>query len=81
MGFRLQKRLNLARGFGLNISKSGVSPSLRTKIGAIGPRGYTIRTGIPGLTWRGGKIKNLTPILAFALLYLLYTAFTYYTQQ
>jgi len=35
MSFRFQKRVKLGGGFGLNISKSGISPSLRTKMGTF----------------------------------------------
>jgi hypothetical protein len=56
MGFRIQRRVDLSGGLGLNVSRSGVSPSLRTRWGAIGPRGFSIRTGIPGLTFRGGPL-------------------------
>ena len=52
MGFRYQKRIKLGKGLGLNISKSGVSSSFRTKRGTIGSKGFSIRTGIPGLTYR-----------------------------
>lgn len=52
MGFRYQKRIKLGKGFGLNLSKSGISSSLRTKKGTIGSKGFSIRTGIPGLTFR-----------------------------
>ena len=52
MGFRFQKRIKLGKGIGLNISKSGISPSIRTKKGSISSKGYSIRTGIPGLTYR-----------------------------
>jgi hypothetical protein len=55
MGFRIQKRINLGKGVGLNVSKSGVSGSLRTKFGSVGTKGYSIRTGIPGVSYRGGK--------------------------
>jgi hypothetical protein len=58
MGFRIQRRLNVTRGMGLNISKSGISPSLRNGFGSIGPKGFSIRTGIPGLNFRSGFGKN-----------------------
>lgn len=60
MGFRYQKRINLGKGFGLNISKSGVSPSFRTKRGSLSSKGYSIRSGIPGLTYRKtfSRVKN-----------------------
>jgi len=54
MGFRFQKRVSLGGGLGLNISKSGVSPSYRTRYGSISSRGFSFRTGIAGLTYRSG---------------------------
>lgn len=51
MGFRFQKRINLGGGFGLNISKSGVSPSLRTKYGTVSNKRVSVRTGIKGVTY------------------------------
>ena len=35
MGFRFQKRVSLGGGLGFNISKSGVSPSYRTRYGSV----------------------------------------------
>tara|TARA_R110000868_G_scaffold200673_1_gene448208 strand:+ start:463 stop:1074 length:612 start_codon:yes stop_codon:yes gene_type:complete len=60
MGLRYQKRVNLGSGYGLNLSKSGISTSYRSKYGSVGPRGFSIRTGIPGLTFRSsfGKSKK-----------------------
>lgn len=52
MGFRYQKWINLGKGFGLHISKSGVSPSFRTKKGSLSSKGYSIRSVIPGVTYR-----------------------------
>lgn len=52
MGFRFHKRVG--RRAGLNFSKSGVSASFRGRWGSVGTRGYSIRTGIPGLFFRGG---------------------------
>lgn len=54
MGFNYSKRVNLGNGVGLNVSKSGVSSSYRGKYGSIGSRGFSIKTGIPGLSFRGG---------------------------
>lgn len=54
MSFRIQKRINLGKSLGLNISKSGISPSLRTKGGTISTKGFSIRTGVPGVTYRKG---------------------------
>lgn len=58
MSFRVQRRLRLTRGLGLNISKSGISPSIRTGAGSIGARGFSIRTGIPGFYYRKSWGKN-----------------------
>ena len=58
MGLRYQKRVNLGNGYGLNLSKSGISSSYRSKYGSVGPRGFSIRTGIPGLTFRSGFGKS-----------------------
>lgn len=52
MGFRFQKRIKLGGGLGLNISKSGISPSVRTKIGTFNKNGYSTRTGIPGVRYQ-----------------------------
>lgn len=52
MGLRFQKRIKISKRFGINISKSGISPSYRTKRGTISSKGYSIRSGIPGLTYR-----------------------------
>ncbi|MFH6956680.1 DUF4236 domain-containing protein [Flavobacterium aquidurense] len=52
MGFRFQKRIKLGGGFGLNISKSGISPSLKTKIISFSKNGYSVKTGISGLRYQ-----------------------------
>lgn len=52
MSFKFQKRVKLWKGFGLNISKSSITPSYRSKKGSISSKGYSIRTGIPGLSYR-----------------------------
>jgi hypothetical protein len=52
MSFRFQKRIKLGGGFGLNISKSGISPSLMTKGGTISNKGFSIRTGVSGVSYR-----------------------------
>lgn len=51
MGFRFYKREKLFGGLGLNLSKSGVSWSIRDKAGSFGPKRTSLRTGIPGLTY------------------------------
>ena len=58
MGFRFQKRINLGKGFGLNVSKSGIRPSYRSKNGSINKKGFTVRSGIPGVTYRKSFSKS-----------------------
>jgi len=58
MGFRIQKRINLGKGLGINISKSGISPSIRTKAGSLSSKGYSVRTGVKGVTYRKGFSKS-----------------------
>lgn len=52
MGFRFYRRINLGSGLGLNLSKSGIGTSIRSKHGSIGSSGFSIRTGIPGSSYR-----------------------------
>jgi len=63
MAFRFQKRIKLGGGFGLNISKSGISPSLRTKMGTFSKNGYSVKTGISGV-----RYQNSGCILTFIAL-------------
>jgi hypothetical protein len=82
MAFRFRKRLNLGGGLGLNISKSGISPSLRTKLGTVSTRGYSVRTGIKGLTYskRFSKARGTgCSIIPTVLLLLLIITFTIIT--
>lgn len=50
MSLRFNKKINLGKGLGINISKSGITPSYRSKRGSLSYKGYSVRTGIPGLT-------------------------------
>jgi uncharacterized membrane protein len=68
MGFRFQKRVSLGRGLGINLSKSGTSASVRTRSGSIGTRGFSLRTGIPGLSYRGSWGKGGGAFIALFLL-------------
>ena len=71
MGIRFQRRLNIGKGLGLNVGKSGVSPSIRTKFGSISHKQFTVRTGIKGLSYinslgNGSRRKsssNLFPVI------------------
>lgn len=55
MGFRFSKRINLGNGFGLNISKSGISPGFSNQFGSFNTKGYSLKTGIPGLSYRKSR--------------------------
>jgi hypothetical protein len=78
MGFRFQKRIKLGGGLGLNISKSGISPSLKTGRGTISSRGFSVKTGISGVNYQNNfsKGKNSGCMLLFAftgfITYLIY---------
>jgi hypothetical protein len=52
MGLSFKKRVNLGGGLGLNISKSGISPSIRTKAGTISSKNFSVKTGITGVSYR-----------------------------
>ena len=56
MSLRFQKRIKIWKGVGININKSSITPSYRGKRGSVSKKGYSIKTGIPGLTYR----KNFT---------------------
>jgi hypothetical protein len=76
MSLIFRRRLRLGQNLGLNISKSGVSPSYRTKYGSVSFRGISMRTGIPGLTlfqsWGSskGKSKGANPLQVLLLIVL-----------
>ncbi|TPG42055.1 DUF4236 domain-containing protein [Flavobacterium pectinovorum] len=73
MGFRFQKRIKLGGGLGLNISKSGISPSLRTKMGTFSKSGYSVKTGISGVRYQNSgclllfAFAGITTFLIFTL--------------
>lgn len=79
MGFRFQKRIKLGKGFGLNISKYSVTPSYRNKRGSLSSKGYSVRTGIPGISYRktfsksskGGCLGVLLVFFSFTLIRLI----------
>jgi hypothetical protein len=84
MGFRFQKRVKLGGGFGLNISNSGISPSLRTRRGTISSRGVSIKTGLSGVNYQNNfsNTKKSGCMLLFAfsgiISFLIYTINQYY---
>lgn len=70
MGFRFQKRIKLGGGLGLNISQSGISSSLRTKMGTFGKNGYSLKTGISGVQYQNSGCMLLfafTGIITFLI--------------
>lgn len=55
MGFRSGTRINLGKGLSLNVGKSGIYPSLktkRTKGGTISTKEFSVKTGISGVGYR-----------------------------
>ena len=68
MGFRFFKRINIGKGFGVNLSKTGISPSVRTKFGSFSTKGYSLKTGISGVTYR--KVLNSKGCLLNFIIYL-----------
>lgn len=81
MSVRYQRRINLGGGLGLNLSKSGVSVSQRTPFGSIGTSGYSVKSGIPGLSYRkySGRKKGSAKDFALMMLaFMLIAAFFYF---
>lgn len=73
MGLRYYKRVGGNKGFGLNFSGSGVSTSYRTKYGTLGSKGFSIKTGIPGMSFRSGygsrrKDKGVTALIILGII-------------
>jgi hypothetical protein len=80
MGFRYHKRVSNSKGWGLNISGSGLSSSYRSKYGSIGSKGFSIRSGIPGLTfrsgWGSGKNKGTVAMIFLAIMGTLFIVYS-----
>ncbi|NBP68841.1 MAG: hypothetical protein EBR30_06495 [Cytophagia bacterium] len=68
MSFRYQKRVNLGKGLGLNVSPSGLTPSYRSKLGSVSTKGFSIRTGIKGLSFRSGWGKSKEGLVVILVL-------------
>lgn len=60
MGFQFYKRVRVNENIGLNLSKAGISMSFRSRFGSISPKGFTLKTGIPGFSVRS-SFKNTSP--------------------
>jgi hypothetical protein len=58
MGFRFQRRIDLGNGWGVNASGSGASMSYRSRHGSLGSKGFSLRTGVPGLSYRQSWGEN-----------------------
>lgn len=74
MGFRFQRRIKLGRGWGLNTSGSGASLSHRSRHGSVGTRGFSVRTGIPGLSFRQNWGRNAGVMAVFFVCFMLLAA-------
>jgi hypothetical protein len=79
MGLRYYRRVGGNKGLGLNVSGSGISPSYRTSYGSISAKGFSIRTGIPGLRFYSafGRGKNAGNF-ALIMLVVIVLGFTIY---
>ncbi|CAM1343578.1 DUF4236 domain-containing protein [Tenacibaculum amylolyticum] len=77
MGFKFYRRIKLGKGLGLNISRSGISPSIRTKKGSINPKGYSIRTGIKGVNYQNSfsKKEAMGCLSFFAIIFIVISMF------
>lgn len=71
MGFRFQRRINFCGGWRLNTSGSGGSLSYRSRHGSIGTKGFSLRTGLPGLSYRRNWGKNNGGAALIALTFML----------
>lgn len=76
MGFILRKRLKTGKGFGLNLSKTGISASHIGKYGSIGTKGFSVRTGVKGINYRSYWGKKGKKTSAFMwVVFILFTAY------
>ena len=79
MAFRYSKRIGGDKGWGLNVSGSGISSSYRSKYGSIGAKGFSVRTGIPGLTfrsgWGRGKDKGISALIFLTIIAALFVVY------
>ncbi|MGB3465588.1 MAG: DUF4236 domain-containing protein [Cyclobacteriaceae bacterium] len=74
MGVQYRKRIRLGKGLGVNISNAGLSTSYRSKYGSVSSRGFSVRTGIPGLSFRTSWGKGANGLIALVFVGLVYIA-------
>ena len=82
MGFIFQRRINLGGGIGFNLSKSGISTSVKSKYRTIRSKGFTIKSGIPGFYYRkryGKKGPGVEPLMVI-LIWFLFDLFSFFVQ-
>ena len=72
MGLQYRRRVKLGKGLGLNISNRGISASYQSKYGSVGSRGFSFRTGIPGLSLRSNWGKGGEGLVALAIIGICY---------
>lgn len=58
MSFRFQKRIKLTNNLGLNVSKTRIRPSIKTKAGSLNSKGFAVKTGISGISYRKNFSKS-----------------------
>jgi hypothetical protein len=68
MGFSYRKRINVGKGLGVTLTSAGMSASYRTQMGSVGSKGYSIRTGIPGLTFRSSWARGKYGLLVLLII-------------
>jgi hypothetical protein len=59
MGFSYNRRISTGKGGSINVSKSGISVSQKTSWGSYGSRGFSIKSGMPGLNYRFSFKKKM----------------------
>jgi len=66
---RYYKKVNLGNGKHINVSKSGFSASQTTDSGTISTKGVSIRTGIPGFSYRKSWGKGAGGLVILIILF------------
>lgn len=71
MSFVFRRRLEIGKGLGVNVSTSGASLSFRNSLGSVSTSGFSVKTGIPGLSYRQSFGKKGSPIAGIIALIML----------